>query len=57
MGDSFRKFIEPTKELAQSQDKDVHISIEETNIHINPEKYKTFFPVFFMFLETLLITV
>ncbi len=43
VGDSFRKFVEPTKELAKNQDKVVNISIEETSIHINPEKYKTFF--------------
>tara|TARA_Y100001954_G_scaffold86756_1_gene95112 strand:- start:26255 stop:28039 length:1785 start_codon:yes stop_codon:yes gene_type:complete len=43
VADSFRKFVEPTKELAQTQDKVVNISIEETNIHINPEKYKSFF--------------
>ena len=43
VGDAFRQFIEPTKELARNQDKLVNISIEETNIHINPEKYKTFF--------------
>ena len=43
VADTFKQFIEPTKELAKNQDKIVDISIEEADIQINPEKYKTFF--------------
>jgi two-component system chemotaxis sensor kinase CheA len=43
IGDSFSQFVGPTTELAKSQDKLVEINIAESNIYINPERYKSFF--------------
>ena len=39
----FQKFIEPTKELARAQDKQIEIRIKETSIIIAGHKYKKLF--------------
>jgi len=41
--DSFSQFVGPSMELAKAQDKLVEINIAESNIYINPERYKSFF--------------
>ena len=39
----FKKFIEPTKELARAQDKQIEVRIKETKIIIAGQKYKKLF--------------
>jgi len=41
--ESFKQFVEPTKELAKTLDKLIDINIGESTILINPDKYKATF--------------